>query len=229
MASEFTVIIPMRAGSKGVPRKNLRSLAGTPLYRHSVDHALNLDASRIIVSTDIPTSELNLPGGVEVLRRPSQLADDDTKMSDVITHAVASCGIAGKVLLLQPTSPIRLLASSLECLAMLSDPHEDAMVMSVSLADRSVLKWGTIGPDGTFSSLAKDSSTCFANRQTLPQVYRPNGSLYAFYAERFAALSGFPTRKIYPLVLSPPYDVDVDTIEDFERCETILLSIKTIE
>ena len=223
------MIVPMRAGSKGVPRKNLRCLAGKPLYRHSVDHALDLDASRIIVSTDIPTSELHLPAGVEVLRRPFQLANDDAKMSDVITHAIASCEIAGKILLLQPTSPIRRLANSIKCLDMLGNPREDAMVMSVSRGDRSVLKWGTIGLDGTFSSLAKDSSSCFANRQTLPQVYRPNGSLYAFYAERFAAASGFPTKTIYPLVLPPPYDLDVDTIEDFERCETILLSIKTIE
>ena len=50
---DFTVIIPLRAGSKGMPNKNITELDGKPLYMHAVDLARKSGAARIIITTDI--------------------------------------------------------------------------------------------------------------------------------------------------------------------------------
>ena len=49
----WTAVIPLRGGSKGLPGKNTRLLAGKPLYMHAVDVALEAGADRVILSTDI--------------------------------------------------------------------------------------------------------------------------------------------------------------------------------
>jgi len=213
----WTAIVPLRGGSKGLPGKNTRLLAGRPLYRHAVDLALAAGASRVVISTDIPdVLSAALPAGCVALPRPAPLAQDTTPMAPVLAHAIASAGIAGTVVLLQPTSPLRQVqdvADGLACFA--SGRHE--LVMSVTEADRGVLKWGRLQGD-TFLPLS-DPAHCFANRQSLPPVYRPNGAVYVFHAGWFMQQQSLVSQRIGVVVMPPQRSLDIDTLADFERCE----------
>jgi N-acylneuraminate cytidylyltransferase len=93
--------------------------------------------------------------------------------------------------------------------------------MSVTEADRGVLKWGQLQANGRFVPLASPQH-CFANRQSLPPVYKPNGAVYAMLAEWFAANQSFVTDKLGTVVMPPERSHDIDSLADFERCEKCL-------
>ncbi len=108
-------IIPARGGSKGLPRKNVLSLAGKPLIAYSIEAARDCQLiDRIIVSTD-DEEIARIAGqyGAEVpFKRPAELAGDDATTESVLQHAV--CWLeenekyqADIVVFLQPTDIFR--------------------------------------------------------------------------------------------------------------------------
>jgi len=197
-----------------------------PLYGHSVAAAQEAGASMVILSTDIE-SVLNgvHPDGVVSLRRPKQFAGDLSSMADVVGHVLSQqsgLGIADStiVVLLQPTSPLRLAEDIHSGVERLVTTDSD-LAMGVTETDNGVLKYGRV-VDGVFVPLSRPEH-CFANRQTLPPVMRPNGAIYAFRAGWFRRNGGFETSRIVAVQMPMERSIDVDTIEDFERAEALLL------
>ena len=219
----WTAVVPLRAGSKGLPGKNTRILAGKPLYRHAVDLALAAGASRVLISTDIhEVLSADLPTYTQAISRPAELCGDTVPMAPVLMHVLQTAQVQGPMVLLQATSPLRQLAdvqAALECLAI---GYFD-LVMSVTEADRSVLKWGQLQADGRFAPLSSPEH-CFANRQSLPPVYKPNGAVYAMQASWFVAQKSFVSEHIGTVVMPPERSHDIDNLSDFEHCEALLNS-----
>jgi CMP-N-acetylneuraminic acid synthetase len=219
----WTAVIPLRGGSKGLPGKNTRPLVGKPLYRHAVDLALAAGASRVLISTDIHellTAEL--PQSVQTLQRPSELCGDTVPMAPVLVHALQAAQVQGPVVLLQATSPLRQVVDVQQALARLTSGAFD-LVMSVTEADRGVLKWGQLQADGRFVPLSSPEH-CFANRQSLPPVYKPNGAVYAMHAPWFMEQQSFVSERMGTVVMPPERSFDIDNVEDFERCAALLSS-----
>jgi N-acylneuraminate cytidylyltransferase len=219
----WTAVIPLRGGSKGLPGKNTRPLAGKPLYRHAVDLALEAGASRVLISTDIhEVLTAEQPPSVQALQRPPQLCGDTVPMAPVLVHALQTGQVQGPVVLLQATSPLRQVVDVQKALARLASGAFD-LVMSVTDADRSVLKWGQVMPDGRFVPLSKPEH-CFANRQSLPHVYKPNGAVYAMDAQWFIEQKSFVSERIGTVVMPAERSFDIDNMNDFERCAALLSS-----
>jgi CMP-N-acetylneuraminic acid synthetase len=222
-SSPWTAVIPLRGGSKGLPGKNTRPLAGKPLYRHAVDVALAAGAQRVLISTDIAeVLTAQLPAGVLALPRPPELCGDTVPMAPVLLHALAAGQVSGPVVLLQATSPLRQVNDVLAALQRLSSGNFD-LVMSVTEADRGVLKWGRVGADGRYLPLSSPEH-CFANRQSLPPVVKPNGAVYAMQAAWFVDNQGFVTDRLGTVLMPPERSHDIDNLADFERCEALLNS-----
>ena len=104
-------IIPARAGSKGIPGKNVRSICGLPLYAWSVlqaRHSTKID--RVIVTTDIPEIlSAHRPFGAEVFERSAATATDDATTESAMIEVIEAKALHNAlVVLLQPTSPCRL-------------------------------------------------------------------------------------------------------------------------
>ncbi len=216
-------MIPLRGGSKGLPGKNTRLLAGKPLYQHAVDMALAAGASRVLLSTDIAeVLNARLPAQVQALPRPPELCGDAVPMAPVLLHVLQSASVAGVVVLLQPTSPLRHMSDVQAALQALATGQFD-LVMSVTEADRGVLKWGQVQADGRFVPLSSPAH-CFSNRQSLPPVYKPNGAVYAMQSEWFVTNESFVSERIGTVVMPPERSHDIDNLADFERCQEILQS-----
>lgn len=221
--TDWTAVIPLRWGSKGLPGKNTRQLAGKPLYLHAVDLALNAGASHVILTTDIPeVLSATQPAGVQALPRPTELCGDHVPMAPVLVHALKAAQVKGVVVLLQATSPLRHVADVHSALGLLAKGNFD-LVMSVTEADRGVLKWGKRDPDGRFLPLSSPEH-CFANRQSLPPVFKPNGAVYALKAEWFLANGDFVSDRIGSISMPAERSHDIDSLADFERCEKLLVS-----
>ncbi|WP_120799946.1 cytidylyltransferase domain-containing protein [Thiocapsa rosea] len=214
-------LIPLRAGSKGLPGKNTRLLAGRPLYEHAIVQARAAGISRIVISTDIEALTLTPPTpGVVVLPRPAELAGDTVPMDAVLRHVLM--GIIQeptRVVLLQATSPLRH-PSDIQAAI---DVHRQGgfdLVLSATRADSGVLKWGRA--EGDHFVPLSDPSYCFANRAELPPLYRPNGAVYVFDADWFRTTGTLAAGRIGMIEMPAKRSLDIDSLADFEACEALL-------
>lgn len=216
---DYVAFVPIRAGSKGLPNKNIKPFAGRPLYEHAVNQGLRC-CTGCIVSTDIE-SVLATPGNDATLvhRRPPELCADTTPMDEVLKEAITSLDLAGRnIVLLQATSPLRSDSNIREAI----ESHRSGrfnLVLSVAEGDRSILKSGLI-ENGQFLPIRKPEY-CFSNRQSLPSVYRPNGAVFVFSCDWFLANGGLATDKIGAVMMHTSQSLDIDTEEDFSRAEKV--------
>lgn len=218
--SDWTAVIPLRAGSKGLPDKNIRPLAGKPLYQHTLDQALAAGAQRVIMTTDIPALlTAQWPERVSCVARPPELSGDTVPMAPVLQHALQTAQCHGTVVLLQATSPLRRPADIKAAIAIF-DQGGFELVMSVTEADRGVLKWGTV--QGHRFIPLSDPAHCFANRQSLPPVVRPNGAIYVMDADGFVSRGSFVSERIGVYEMPLERSHDIDNLQDFERCAALL-------
>ena len=133
-------VVPARGGSKGLPGKNVRPLAGVPLYRRAVEQGLAAGAAEVLVSTDIPEIlDVPLPG-VRLIPRPGELAGDSVPMDPVLIHALRDAGSA-LIVLLQATSPLRAVEDIRRGVEVWRGGEFD-LVMSVTEAPSTILKYG---------------------------------------------------------------------------------------
>lgn len=216
----LVAIVPARAGSRGLKNKNLRSLAGVPLWERAVRQGLEAGADKVVVTTDIEELLRHEMEGVSFVRRPSALAGDDAPMAPALIHALEHAVPEGaRVVLLQATSPLRSI-EDIKSAIQLFDMGAYDLVKSVTKTASSILKYGTL-EEGRFVPVS-DPAYCFSNRQSLPQVMRPNGAVYVFERDWFLRNSGFVTENIGAVEMPEERSHDIDNEQDFRRAEEIL-------
>jgi CMP-N-acetylneuraminic acid synthetase/spore coat polysaccharide biosynthesis predicted glycosyltransferase SpsG len=216
------VIIPARGGSRGIPRKNVRSLAGQPLIAYAIRTAL---ASRhspdVFVSSEDPEI-LNLAGkyGVRLHQRDERLSADDSTLDAVIVRAyheiVETVGHEYDVVVtLQPTSPLLATATLDEALdAFARDPELETLLSAV---DDTHLTW-TRDADRFVPRY-----TTRVNRQYLDPVYRETGGLIVCRSVTLSTGSRIG-RRTSLLLIAGGEAIDIDNREDWALCEWYLSS-----
>lgn len=220
-------IIPARAGSKGVPGKNVRLLGGKPLIAHSIEHAQDSRyIDRIIVSTDgEDIAEAARQAGAEVpFMRPAELASDTAGTIDVLLHVAdwleKEDGWPFDVLvLLHATTPLRTPQDIDTSIDLLVNEHADS-VFSVAEAYRNPY-FNMVELDSAgVPHLVKEGS--FASRQEAPTVYDLNSSIYVWW--RDTLVEGrrviLPNSRVH--VMSRESSVDIDEELDFRIAEMLL-------
>ncbi|GAA6527320.1 acylneuraminate cytidylyltransferase family protein [Intrasporangium sp. DVR] len=191
-------VIPARGGSKGLPGKNIRSLAGLPLIAHSIRAAaLTPEVTRCIVSTDsaeIAAVARRFGADVPFLR-PAELATDDTPMAPVVRHALEWCEREdgrpyAAVLLLDPTSPARVpqqLAAAADRLFASEDLDGVISVSEPTFNPTWVGVRHGKAPDGALERYF-EAGTGVTRRQDAERFLRINGNFYLWRAEFVRAL-----------------------------------------
>lgn len=219
-SSSIVAIVPARNGSKGLVGKNTLPLHGVPLYLRAVQQGLRV-VDRVLLTTDIEAIDgSELPAGCVLCRRPAELAGDYVPMAAVIRQLIEKYSLAHKtILLLQPTSPLRL-DSDIESALELFASQQHSIVLSVVERDKAVLKYGTV--HGARFTAMRMQNYCFSNRQQLPPVYGPNGAVFVFDANRFIDEGGFPCDNIGVVKMPMERSVDIDTLADFHQIERLM-------
>jgi CMP-N,N'-diacetyllegionaminic acid synthase len=215
-------IIPARQGSKGIPRKNLRILGGTPLIVHTIRAALGARAiDRTIVSTDSPEiATIASAAGAEVpFLRPAEISDDDTPTISAVLHAVEHLELSGvgveRVVTLQPTSPFRTGAHIDQAVALLERHHGDSAV-SAQVTNLPASVVGSV--DGPyFRPLYRGEDV---RRQTSPRVWRIDGAIYVTTGGVLATGRLLGDR-IVLLPTDEPVSIDIDTPADLRRARRL--------
>jgi CMP-N-acetylneuraminic acid synthetase len=226
-------VIPARGGSKSIPRKNVRLLAGHPLLAWSVaagQQAQTVD--RVVVSTDDEEiREVALRCGAEVpFLRPRSLAADDTPDFPVFEHAVSwlarEQGFRADIIVqLRPTSPLRppgLVDTGVALLA--ADPGCHSL-RAVSPPSQSPYKmWRTVHGTPYLRPLLADGGAEAYNqpRQELPPSLWQTGHLDVFWRETVTEKKSLTGDRVLPLALPVRYAVDIDTLDQWDFAEWLL-------
>ena len=224
----ITAIIPARGGSKGVPGKNIKSLAGYPLISYSiVAGRLSSRTDRVVVSTDsAEIAAISSVFGAEVpFLRPAQFATDTSPDRDFVLHALEwfknnEHGTPDYLVHLRPTTPLRDPQIIDEAIAATLANAEATSCRSGHEAPESPYKWFLRSESGYFSGFRPDNSTPgFSNlpRQLMPTVYIPDGYVDVLRTSFVLSADDIHGERMMGYV-SPPC-VEVDTDEDFEFLE----------
>lgn len=223
------VIIPARGGSKGIPDKNIKELCGKPLILHTVEAARKLFTdSQIIVSTDSQRIKQIVEGsGLKVpFLRPPRLSTDHTPMDDVILHALdyfeRSYNPPQKIILLQPTSPLRDQNHIKEAIELFID--EIDLLVSVKKTDSN--PYYVHYEENEKGFLEKSKAGVFIRRQDCPDVWELNGAIYIYNTNSIKNLGLKNLKKIKKFIMDNKSSIDIDSQIDFDLAELLINRLK---
>jgi CMP-N,N'-diacetyllegionaminic acid synthase len=224
-------VITARGGSKGIPGKNLKPLAGRPLMAYTIESAQAAPAfDRLIVSTDDPgIAAYARSEGCEVpFMRPAELARDETIHLAVMEHAVKwmrdhEAYVPDAVMILQPTSPLRRPIDIRAAIDLLAESGADSVV---SVSDVSphhhpmrALQIDAEGNAVLFVT-GEPVRTRINRRQDLPPAFVMNGSIYLFRTElMFGEEPTLYGDRTVVLHTPAPYGSSIDDLDDWAEVE----------
>jgi CMP-N-acetylneuraminic acid synthetase len=215
-------VVPARRGSQGLPLKNLRLLNGEPLIVHSIRAALGAKlVDTVVVSTeDDEIASVAAAAGAAVIRRPAELATNTAQNNGVVRHVLESRNLTDRiVVLLQPTSPLRIAGDIDACVSPVVS-GEARSAMTVTAVDHHPGKAVVIA-DGMVEPFTNDADM-EARRQTMREVFRQNGAVYAIGARDFLEHDRFYLRPCRGVIVPAERSIDIDSEIQLMLAELIL-------
>ncbi len=216
-------IIPARGGSKGIPRKNIKMLAGKPLIGWTIDVAKQVkNIDRVVVSTeDAEIASIASQLGADVpFLRPINLSDDATPSIAPVLYTLEQLVDYEWVMLLQPTSPLRSV-TDIENLLALCKKHEAPAAVSVCEVSQHPSWMYQRSSAGYLHPLVSEHLR-IDNRQSLPPVYVLNGSIYLARTEWLRKQQKFVSSDTLGYVMPPERSADIDTPFDWLWVEYLI-------
>lgn len=223
-------VIPARAGSKGLPGKNVKILGDQPLVNYSINFAIqNLKkGDQLCISTnDLEVIDIAKKLNVDIpFKRPDELAKDNSTSQDVILHAISFFESKGfqfdAILLLQPTSPFRIQ----EDFESIIDAYSEDCEMVVSVKESKENPYFNLFEQNENGFLNKSKPGNYTRRQDCPPVYAYNGSMYLIRVDAIKSKLISDFTKIKKVIMPPQRSIDIDTFEDWKLAEFHLNNMK---
>lgn len=217
-------IVPARAGSKGVPRKNLKVVAGRSLLARAVTAG---DGAACVADLAVSTDDDEIADaakalGAAVIRRPEDLSNDTAATPPVVLHALANMDEDFEyVVLLQPPAPLRTSADIDAAIQLLAgNEHFDSVVSVYSVGDNHPARMYHLAQSGVLEPLRPELEQ--ARRQDLPPVYHRNGAIYATRTEALLRTGQLLAGSVGAYVMDPGWTVNIDTLEDLAIADIIV-------
>lgn len=220
----IATIIPARKGSKGVPGKNKKVIAGSPLISYTLRAACgSKKLSDIYVSSDDDeTLELASQFGVHLHRRPPALSSDESPVGEAVLDILRSSSHAiDAVLLLQPTSPLRTSIDIDKAISILeSDADARSVISVVPVNDMHPARMYRLDANNYMESFLSEFE--HSRRQDIPNAYYRNGCIYLTRASAFYeshSMINHPTR---PYIMDTEWLLNIDTPRDVVVAEVLI-------
>lgn len=225
--STVLALVPARGGSKGVPRKAVRPMAGRPMIAWTIAAARaagRLD--RVVVTTeDAEIASTAREWGADVpFIRPAELAGDDTPgilpVEQALDWLQREQGYTPDwVMLLQPTSPLRT-GEDIDAAVALAEVRDADAVISVTEAAHHPWWTRRVTEEGQIEDW--DWAGEAARRQDLPPAFGLNGAIYLARRELLLEHRTWYLPRTFAHVMPPERSFDVDTPLDFRVCDLLL-------
>ncbi|MCG9512603.1 acylneuraminate cytidylyltransferase family protein [Acinetobacter pittii] len=216
-----------RGGSKGLPGKNIKPLAGKPLLQYSIDTALASDLiEQVFVSTDDQSiAQVAIEGGAILIERPAELATDQSpewlSWRHAVEWATEQYGSFDGFVSLPATSPLRSQAD-VEAAILKRQADTADICIAVTPASRSpyfnMVKYNEAG----FVELVNQPEGEVSRRQDAPKVFDITTVVYATTPEFVLNNYGLFSGKVASIEVPKARAVDIDDIYDFRLAEAII-------
>jgi len=226
-------IIPARGGSKGVPGKNTKLLNNIPLINYTLEAAIQSKLlTKIIVSSEDENilkyaskySKIEIP-----FIRPSELSDDKAPTFGVIKHALNFFDSKGElfdaVCILQTTTPFRNYNDIDRSIKIFIEKEADTLISVRKVPDEYNPHWCFEEKNG-FLEISTGDKYIIPNRQSLPDTYFRDGSIYIISRQNLISRHTLLGKKITYLISSSPLHVNIDTLNDWTLAESIIKEIE---
>ena len=228
LGKKVLAVVPARGGSKGIPLKNIKKLNGLPLIAYTAKIISELDfVDYSLVSTDSDkigtiseTFNLSFP-----FKRPPKISGDTVGDWDVLHHALIESERLNEteydiILMLQPTSPLRLKEDVKGTIAKLIDGDYDAVwsMSIIDFKDHPLKQFNILEEKLQYYDInGKD----IVARQQLQPLYQKNGAAYAFTRECLVNQKTIKGEKTGAFIIERPM-ISIDTEFDFNLVEYLL-------
>jgi CMP-N,N'-diacetyllegionaminic acid synthase len=222
-------VIPARSGSKSVPHKNIRELAGKPMLAYSIEHARNSKyINRIILSTDsLSYAKIGESYGAEVpFIRPEQYATDTALDIEVFFHCLTFLKekegyLPDIVVQLRPTYPIRDIKEIDHMIELLMKDDQADSVRSIAPAKEIPYKMWYRNEQGVLTPVITEIPECYnMPRQQLPKVYYQNACIDVVRGRVILNEYSMSGKLILGYEMDKNYDIDTE--EEFINAEEYL-------
>ncbi len=226
-------LVPARAGSKGLPGKNIRPFCGKPLLQWSVEHGLQARyVDKVIVSTDSEefAQIARQAGGDVPFIRPAELSSDLSSSIDVILHAVEYLEAHDEryniLALLEPTSPLRRpqdIDGALESLLQNKNAESIVSVSQVEAHHPAFLM--RQGKDGFLTPFLSDFEVL--RRQDVAPLHFLDGTLYISWVNAIKKRKGFYHEATLGYEMPKYQSFEVDDMDDFIISEALFRAYRS--
>ena len=212
---KYLVIVPARAGSKGIPFKNLLEIDGKSLIGHAITVAFdsNLNIDVVLSSESDQILKEGLKYGARLHKRPEYLATDTATTISVVEDVLKDTKyIPDLVIVLQPTSPLRTKENVIEAVQLVKNNDCDSLV-SVCETDNEILKAFHIDNTGYAKGIFTNEAP-FMPRQSLPMIYKANGAIFIVKPSVIHTHKRLYGEKLITYIMSKETSLDIDSVED---------------
>jgi N-acylneuraminate cytidylyltransferase len=218
--SKTVCIIPARGGSKRVPNKNKKELAGQPLLEYTLTSALKSDIfGEIIVSSgdkDILSIAENM--NVSIDDRPQPLQKDTVRAVEVVEDLLKRRDIAAdvsNVAMILPTCPFRTAGDIINAYDIYEQHDEEIPVVSIVQYDFPPTHALARSDDGLIEYREPSRYEDTTRSQDIPDYYHPNGAVYLAPISTFLDHGKFYVEPIAGYCMPPERSIDIDEPHDF--------------
>lgn len=223
----YIAIIPARKGSKEILNKNIKIIGGKPLIAWTIEQALSSKKiSRVVVSTDsTEIAKISENYGAEVpFLRPEKFATDSATTEEVLLHAVEAMAVPNNnnaIVLLQPTSPVRLKRSIDSAIYKFEKERADSLVSVNSTKnffwkkDKKIIPMYDIFKRPMRQNLKKNQV-----------FYRENGSIYIMKVSSLVKYKNRLGGKISMFEMSEKEGHEIDSMNDFQIVKNYIFELK---
>jgi CMP-N,N'-diacetyllegionaminic acid synthase len=228
--SQILAVIPARGGSKGVPRKNIRALAGKPLIAWTIQVALEVSElfARVLVSTDDEeVAAIAREHGADVpFLRPPELSGDTTPMLPVVQHAVEIAERESDsrfewIMLLQPTAPLRTADDIRNAVLASKEGYCDSVISVVRVFAVHPILMKRID-NGWLVPFCIEEHEGTRRQDYTPPAYMRNGAIYLPRREVVMERKSIWGRQIRPYVMPEERSPSIDDEIDFQLCDLLM-------
>lgn len=224
--TKILAIIPARGGSKGVPRKNIKLLAGQPLIQYTIDAALESEALDIVmVSTeDTEIADISKELGADVPElRPAHLASDKSPTIDTVLHTLKYYEDRGvkidTIMLLQPTAPSRSAGDIRQAIRTFREQRLDSLVSVLPTPHEYNPYWSFEARDDGSLKLSVPQREIISRRQDLPTTYFRSGDIYMTSVEVIKSERSLYGSRLGHHIMRWENHINIDTMEDWYKAE----------
>ena len=228
MSGDTVCVVPARAGSKRLPGKNLASLGGKPLIRHTIDAAVEsgVFAEVVVSSDDDGVLDLARSLGISADRRPDALATDTARAVEVVAELLDRRWRSAprRVAMMLPTCPLRT-ADDVRAAVCAFDAEPDvAFLVGVTAFEfPPELALYEVGGGPRVRMADPGAYRTSTRGQSWPRAVRPNGSIYLADTVAFLRERTFFVDPCLVHVMPAERSIDIDFAFQLQMAEALLM------